>query len=82
MKTNCLRTPMEAKQIPLVIYRRGVRTEIGMARVEDDGSIVAQVSKDNWPLVKELFMPNVGEFSINPVPAKLVDLKYNTHPNI
>lgn len=73
---------MISKQVPLVIYRRGVRTEIGMAEVRDDGSIEAQVAKDHWPLVRDLFMPNVGEFSINPVPPKVLDLKYTNHPNI
>ncbi len=55
------------KQIPLVIYKGGVRTVIGMASVEDDGSFVGQVAKDVWPTVKDLFLPNIGEFSIAPV---------------
>lgn len=64
---------MTAKQVPLVMYKSGVRTEIGMVQVEDDGSIVAQVAKDHWPLVREYLMPNVGDFSINPVSAKIIN---------
>lgn len=58
------------KQVPLVIYRRGVRTVLGMASVAEDGSIEAQVEKDKWPSVKHLFAPGVGEFSINPAPTR------------
>jgi hypothetical protein len=54
------------KQVPLVMYKGGVRTVLGMASVQDDGSITAQVTKDHWPLVKDLFLPNIGEFSISP----------------
>lgn len=63
------------KQVPLVMYRRGVRTQLGMASVEDDGSISAQVERELWPMVKNLFLPGVGEFFIAPAqkpdPAKL-----------
>lgn len=53
------------KQVPLVIYKRGVRTEIGKASVQPDGSVTAQVSKDHWPAVKDLIAPGY-EFSIGP----------------
>lgn len=56
----------EAVQIPLTIYKRGVRTVIGMAQVEKDGQITAQVAKDHWPMVRSYFTPNVGELSIGP----------------
>jgi hypothetical protein len=54
------------KQIPLVMYKKGVRHVLGMASVEDDGSIVAQVAKDKWVESKHLFVPGIGELSINP----------------
>lgn len=55
------------KQVPLVVYKGGTRTVIGMASVQEDGSIEAQVMKDHWPTVKDLFLPNIGELSIAPV---------------
>lgn len=60
------------KQVPLVMYRRGVRIVLGMASVENDGSISSKVADDMWPQVRDLFLPNVGEFSIIPVPKKPV----------
>ena len=56
----------ETVQIPLTIYKGGIRTVIGMAIVEKDGQITAQVAKDHWPVVRSYFTPNVGELSIGP----------------
>jgi hypothetical protein len=56
----------ETVQIPLTIYKRGVRTVIGMVQVEKDGQIKGQVAKDRWPEVESYFNPNVGELSIGP----------------
>lgn len=56
------------KQVPLVIYKGGERIVLGMASVEDNGSIEAQVAKDMWPAVKDILQPNVGEFSIRNAP--------------
>lgn len=54
------------KQLPFVMYKGGVRHVIGMASVDKDGKIEAQVNKESWPLVKDLFLPDIGEFSISP----------------
>jgi hypothetical protein len=53
-----------AKQLPLVMYKRGVRTVIGKVAVNDDGSIDGQVVKDIWPAVRALFLPERGELTI------------------
>lgn len=53
-------------QIPLSIFQRGERTQIGMVSVAADGSGQFQVAKEHWPLLKHLFQPNVGEISIGP----------------
>lgn len=60
----------ETKQIPLVVYNRGVRSVLGMVVVGDDGSFHGQVTRDAWPIVKDRFQPNVGEFSVNPAPMR------------
>lgn len=57
------------KQISMVIYRHGVRVEVGKAIVNDDGSIEAQITKDAWPEIKEYVLPKIGEFSLVPAPA-------------
>lgn len=53
------------KQVPLVIYKAGTRTEIGMASVQPDGSIEAKVNKDHWNDVKDIIRPGF-ELSIGP----------------
>lgn len=61
------------KQVPLVIYKKGVRTEIGKASIQPDGSIEAQVSRDHWPQVKEIISPGY-ELSIGPfIASKLAN---------
>lgn len=57
-----------AKQVPLVVYKGGTRHVVGMAQVEPDGKIEAQVAKDHWDTVKEMMQPDIGEFSITPAP--------------
>lgn len=52
------------KQVPLVLYKRGIRVVLGMASVEDDGSFVGQIEKDKWAAAKHLFVPGMGELSI------------------
>ena len=64
-----------AKQIPLVMYSRGVRVIVGMVSVKDDGSIESQFKKDLWPSIRDSFLPFVKEFSINPAPSELTDRK-------
>lgn len=61
----------EAVQIPLTIFKGGVRTVIGMVQVEKDGHLVGQVARDRWPEVKSYFTPNVGELSIGPFTPSL-----------
>lgn len=53
------------KQVPLVIYKRGVRTEVGKVSVQDDGSGTFQVTKDHWPALKDIIKPGY-ELSIGP----------------
>jgi len=53
------------KQVPLVMYKRGTRTEIGMVSVQPDGSGTFQVSKDHWPDVKDIIQPGY-EFVMGP----------------
>lgn len=50
------------EQVPLVVYNKGVRTVVGMACISSNGSIDAQVAKDMWPELKDLFP--IGEFVI------------------
>lgn len=53
------------KQVPLVVYKGGTRTEVGMASVQPDGSGVFQVSKDHWNDLKDIIRPGY-EISIGP----------------
>lgn len=59
------------KQVPLVIYEKGIRTVIGMASIQDDGSVKMQINKASWPWLRDRFLPGVGEFSINPSPSPI-----------
>lgn len=54
-----------AKQIPLIMYKNGaIRTELGKVILNEDGSIEGRIAKDNWALIKDMFMADAGEFSI------------------
>lgn len=57
-----------SKQVPLVIYKGGERIVVGMAIVNPDGSIQAQIAKDiNKELKTALFGNAIGDISLNPM---------------
>lgn len=56
----------KSKQVPLVIYANGERIEIGMASVNSDGSIAAQIKKDVRQDIKERLYGDLSELSMNP----------------
>lgn len=56
------------KQVPLVVYKAGTRTEVGKVSVQDDGSGTFQVSRERWVELKDLIKPGF-EFSIGPAIA-------------
>lgn len=62
------------KQIPMVIYRHGARIEVGKAFVNEDGSLDGQIALDNWPEIKDYFLPSVGEFSLVPKRTTVVNV--------
>lgn len=55
------------KQVPLVVYKGGVRTVVGHASVEKDGMITAQVARDHWKIVKDFLVPDKAEITIAPI---------------
>lgn len=54
-----------SKQVPLIMYGQGSkRMELGKVILNDDGSIEGKIAKDNWEIIKDMFMSGVGEFSL------------------
>lgn len=59
------------KPVPIVVYKGGVRTIVGLAMVEPDGSLQAQIAKDHWSIIKDVFRLESGEFVLSPAPASV-----------